>query len=74
MASYTYEQVIQELQKKIYKPIYFLMGDEPYFIDATTDYIEENILNEAERTFNLTVVYGKDVDLPTVVSLAKRYP
>lgn len=74
MASYTYEQIIQELQKKIYKPIYFLMGDEPYFIDAITDYIEENILNEAERSFNLTVVYGKDVDLPTIVSLAKRYP
>ncbi|MCX7862662.1 MAG: DNA polymerase III subunit delta [Bacteroidales bacterium] len=74
MANLTYEQIIQELQKKIYKPIYFLMGDEPFFIDSITDFIEENILTENEKTFNLTVVYGKDIDLTGIVSLAKRYP
>jgi len=74
MATLTYDQIIDELKKQIYKPIYFLMGDEPYFIDAISDYIEENVLNEAEKSFNLTVAYGKDIDLASVVSLAKRYP
>ncbi len=50
------------------------MGEEPFFIDEISDFIENNILNEAEKSFNLSVVYGKDVDLPTIVSLAKRYP
>ncbi|NSW44701.1 MAG: DNA polymerase III subunit delta [Bacteroidales bacterium] len=74
MAALTYEQITDELKKQIYKPIYFLMGEEPYFIDAISDYIEENVLNEAEKSFNLTVAYGKDIDLASVVSLAKRYP
>jgi len=74
MAALTYEQIIDELKKQIYKPIYFLMGEEPYFIDAITDYIEDNVLNEAEKSFNLTITYGKDIDLASVVSLAKRYP
>lgn len=74
MAALTYEQLLEELKKQIYKPVYFLMGEEPYFIDAIADYIEENILNEAEKSFNLTVVYGKDTDLASIVSLAKRYP
>lgn len=74
MAALTYEQIIDELKKQIYKPIYFLMGEEPYFIDAVSDFIEENVLNEAEKSFNQTVVYGKDTDLASVVSLAKRYP
>jgi|YNPMSStandDraft_1061717.scaffolds.fasta_scaffold00120_23 DNA polymerase-3 subunit delta len=74
MAVLTYEQIINELQKKIYRPVYFLMGEEPFFIDDISNFIEENVLNQAEKSFNLTVVYGKDVDLPSIVSLAKRYP
>lgn len=74
MAVLTYEQIINELRKKIYRPIYFLMGEESFFIDELSDFIEENILNEAEKLLNLTVAYGKDVDLPTLVSLARRYP
>ncbi len=74
MAALTFEQLIEELKKQIYKPVYFLMGEEPYFIDAVSDYIEENVLNEGEKSFNLTVAYGKDVDLATIVSMAKRYP
>lgn len=74
MAALTYEQLIEELKKQIYKPVYFLMGEESYFIDAVSDYIEENVLNEDEKSFNLTVTYGKDVDLATIVSMAKRYP
>lgn len=74
MAALTYEQLLEELKKQIYKPVYFLMGEEPYFIDAIADYIEENVLNEAEKAFNLTVAYGKDIDIASIVSLAKRYP
>ncbi|MGQ9846813.1 MAG: DNA polymerase III subunit delta [Bacteroidales bacterium] len=74
MAALTYEQLFEELKKQIYKPVYFLMGEEPYFIDVIADYIEENVLSEAEKSFNLTVVYGKDTDLASIVSLAKRYP
>ena len=50
------------------------MGDEPYFIDVVSNYIEDNVLSASERDFNQTVVYGRDVDLLTVLSFAKRYP
>ena len=74
MAAVTFEQVLSDLKKRLYRPIYFFMGDEPFFIDQLTEYIEEHVLNEAEKSFNLTVLYGKETDLPTLVSLAKRYP
>jgi DNA polymerase III subunit delta len=70
----TYEQIIKDLQNKIYKPIYFLMGNEPYYIDKITDYIAENVLTEAEKAFNQTILYGKDVDLGTVINTARRFP
>jgi DNA polymerase-3 subunit delta len=50
------------------------MGEEPYFIDELSDYIEKNILNESEKEFNLSVVYGKDTNVQTIISEAKRYP
>ena len=70
----TYDQIIKDLEKKIYKPVYFLMGAEPYYIDRITDYIAENVLTEAEKAFNQTVLYGKDVDLGTVINTARRFP
>lgn len=70
----TYNQLITELQHKKYRPVYFLMGDEPYYIDKAAEYIENNILQDAEKDFNLSVLYGKDVDIATVVNTAKRYP
>lgn len=66
--------IIQELKQQKYAPIYFLMGEEPYFIDQVTDYIEDNVLEESERSFNQTVIYGRDTDVATVVSEAKRFP
>jgi DNA polymerase-3 subunit delta len=69
-----FEDILQDLKKKIYKPIYFLMGEEPYFIDVITDYIAENVLEEAEKSFNQTVLYGKDTDIATVINTAKRFP
>lgn len=69
-----YEQIIADLRNKIYKPIYFLFGDEPYFIDLITKYIQNNVLSESEKAFNLTILYGKDTDIHTVINAAKRFP
>lgn len=68
------EKIISEWQKKIYKPIYWLEGEEDYYIDRVVDYAEHNILNEAEAGFNLTVFYGKDADWANVINACKRYP
>ncbi|MEI7490238.1 MAG: DNA polymerase III subunit delta [Bacteroidota bacterium] len=62
------------MKNKIYYPVYLLSGEEPYFIDVVSDFIEENVLSEQEKEFNQTIVYGKDVDAITVMSYAKRYP
>lgn len=69
-----FKEIMASLKKKEYKPVYFLMGEEPYFIDAVSDYIEKNVLDETEKEFNQTVLYGRDVDLLTVLSNAKRFP
>lgn len=69
-----YNDIIANLKKRIYHPVYFLTGDEPYYIDAISDFIEENILNEGEREFNQLVIYGRDTNVPTIVSNCKRYP
>ena len=70
----TFEQILGDLKKKIYHPVYFLQGEEPYYIDQLSDYIEQNILNESEKEFNQTIVYGRDLDIITLVSYARRYP
>jgi DNA polymerase III subunit delta len=69
-----FNAILADLKKKKYKPVYVLSGDEPYFIDEISDYIEKNVLDESEREFNQTVLYGRDTDVATIVSEAKRYP
>ena len=69
-----FEQILSDLKNKIYKPIYFLSGDEPYFIDLITKYIHDNILTDAEKSFNQTILYGKDTEAHTVINTAKRFP
>ena len=61
---------------KLGKPasIYFLFGDEPYYIDAISGYIEQHVLTEEEKGFNQTVLYGRDVSVNEIISTAKRYP
>jgi len=71
---YQYNDIINELKKKIYKPVYFLQGEEPYFIDKITSYIQENVLTEAEKSFNQTILYGKDTTVEEVINTAKRFP
>ena len=65
---------MSELKKGVYQPIYYLMGEEGYYTDKITDYIIENSLTEIERDFNLTVFYGLETDIDTVVTAAKRFP
>ncbi len=67
-------KIIRDLETKNFKPVYFLMGEESYFIDQITDYVEDNILDEASRTFCQTIVYGRDVTMEQVVSLSKGFP
>ena len=70
----TCDDILKELRAKQYRPVYYLMGEEPYYIDLIADYITDNILTETEKEFNLPVVYGADVDIATVINAAKRYP
>lgn len=70
----TYDQLIGDLKNRKYKPVYFLFGDEPYYIDLVTAYITEHVLGEAERSFNQTILYGKDSEAGQVSDLARRFP
>ncbi|WP_455498828.1 DNA polymerase III subunit delta [Coprobacter sp.] len=67
-------QIISDIRKKNFKPVYFLMGDESYYIDLITDTIIDNALDDVDRDFNQTIVYGADVEISAVINAAKRYP
>ncbi|HOZ75387.1 MAG TPA: DNA polymerase III subunit delta [Flavobacterium sp.] len=67
-------KIVNDIKAQNIKPIYFLMGEEPYYIDRLSDYIEQNVLSEDEKGFNQTVLYGRDVSMDDIVSSAKRYP
>ncbi|WP_309610083.1 DNA polymerase III subunit delta [Flavobacterium sp.] len=67
-------KIVNDIKAGNIKPIYFLMGEEPYYIDKLSDYIEENILSEEEKGFNQTVLYGRDVTIEDIIGTAKRYP
>lgn len=68
------EKIIGEWKKGVFKPVYWLEGDEPYFIDQVVNYAEHRILNESEAGFNLTIFYGRDADWAAVVNACRRYP
>jgi len=68
------EQIIRDWKKKIYKPVYWLEGEEEYFINEVMDFAEHQILPEEEKSFNLTIFYGKDADWASVVNACRRYP
>lgn len=69
----TYEEIVRNLKNEVYSPIYFLMGEEDYYIDRISDYLVNHALTETEKEFNLTVLYGADTDIATVINAAKRY-
>ncbi len=70
----TFEQLLSDLQNKNFHHIYLLMGDEPYYIDKISEYIEKNALEESEKSFNQVILYGNDIDAAVVINTSKRYP
>lgn len=68
------KQIIQQVQQKNFHPVYLLHGEEPFYIDSISRAIVENALEEHERDFNQTIVYGKDADVLAVISEAKGFP
>ncbi len=67
-------QLAQKINKKIYYPIYLLNGDEPYYIDKLSDFIEQKVLTDSEKPFNQTIIYGKETTANNISDAAKRYP
>lgn len=67
-------KILTDLKARKFRPVYFLQGDESYFIDVISDYVEANVLTEAEKGFNQVIVYGKDASLATILTHARRFP
>jgi len=70
----SYEEIISDLKNRIFKPVYFLAGEEPYYIDLIIKYIEDKVLPEAEKAFNQIIVYGDDTSIPAIIDTARRFP
>ena len=70
----SFEAIVKDIRAKQFKPLYFLHGEEPYYIDQIAERLEKGVLDEHEREFNQTVLYGRDIDLATLVGHAKRFP
>jgi DNA polymerase III subunit delta len=68
------DKILSDWKRNAFKPVYWLEGDEPFFIDQVLDYAEKNILSESDASFNLSVFYGRDADWPSVVNACRRYP
>lgn len=69
-----YDEIITELKKKIFHPVYFLYGKEPYYIDLIADFIADHTLPPEEQAFNQFVFYGKDSDLQVIIGQARKFP
>ena len=70
----TYDSIMSELKSRNFRPLYYLMGDEPYYIDLISNWIAENVMQPEERDFDQTVLFGSDVTASQIVDAAKRYP
>lgn len=70
----TYEQIITDIRNRKFSPIYLLMGEEPYFIDQISDLLQETVLDESQKAFNLSILYGKDVEGAQIDNAARRFP
>ena len=66
--------IVSKINNKVYNPIYFLMGEETYYIDLINDLLENNVLNNEEKSFNQTILYGKDTNVDEIISVCKRFP
>ncbi|MFP4620363.1 MAG: DNA polymerase III subunit delta [Bacteroidales bacterium] len=69
-----YDQILDELKNNVYRPVCLFHGEEPYFIDKLTQFIQDHALAESEKSFNQTILFGKDTDAGTVINTARRYP
>ena len=70
----TYEEIISDLKKRIFKPVYFLAGEEPYYIDLLTEHIQEKVLTEDQKAFNQIILYGEDTNIAAIIDTARRFP
>jgi len=70
----TAQEIIKDIKARKLKPIYLLHGEESYYIDLLSDYLEQHVLSDAEKGFNQTILYGKDTEVMTILNAAKRYP
>ena len=70
----TFQSIMHDLQERKFVPVYYLVGDEPYYIDRIADYIAEHVLQPEERDFNQTVLFGSDVTAAQIADTARRYP
>ena len=68
------EKIISDWKKKIYKPVYWLEGEESFYIDQVVEFAEHSLLPESEASFNLSVFYGKDANWADVINACRRYP
>ncbi len=66
------KHIVSDIKNGNIKPIYFLMGEESYYIDKIPEYIEKNVVDEAEKGFNQQIMYGRDVSIEDIISAAKR--
>lgn len=68
------KKILTDLKGKRYAPVYFLQGEETFYIDMISDYVEKNVLSESEKGFNQVIVYGKDATMATILTHARRFP
>jgi len=70
----SFDEILSDLRNRIFKPVYFLAGEEPYFIDKISEYIEEKVLSEADKAFNQIIIYGDDTNIAAIIDTARRFP
>ncbi|MFO0468077.1 MAG: DNA polymerase III subunit delta, partial [Bacteroidota bacterium] len=70
----SFSDLMNKLKKKTFEPVYFLHGEESYFIDVICDYIEDHLLSDSEKAFNFSLFYGKDSDHRMVTDTSRKYP
>jgi len=70
----TFEEIMSDLRNRIFKPVYFLAGEEPYYIDLITEYIENKILPEEEKAFNQMILYADDTNIASIIDIARKFP
>ncbi|MBN3035764.1 MAG: DNA polymerase III subunit delta [Bacteroidales bacterium] len=69
-----FREILADLKNRIYHPVYLLHGEEPWYIDQISGYIEEHVLTAEEKEFNQVVIYGRDTDIPSIIAQARQYP